>query len=534
MNPTVLIGLDGATFSILDSIMEDGTMPFLREFMDRGVRAELLSTPNPLTPPAWISLMTGRSPGHHGVFDFIWAEERKTDHYFTLYNFRDIQCETIWSIASRQNGKVCSLNFPMMSPPPVVSGHIVPGLVSWKHLRRVVYPPDLYQKLKALPGFNARELAWDFDLEEKAARGVPKEEYEDWIGFHIRRERQWFEVVRYLMQHDPCDLTAVLFDGPDKILHIGWRFLDSNIFPEAPSAWERKIRTLCLDYFRELDGFLAEIAAIAGPDGRVFMASDHGFGPSWQVFRVNTWLHSQGYLTWKELGELDEKSNESVKRLLEKHFVLLDWDKTTAYARTITSNGIYIRVAKGPGQTGIPIDQYQSFRRELTEKLRAIQDPVTGESIIMCVLNKEEAYPGEHNEQAPDLTLVMRDHSFVSILNKTPIVCRRPEIEGTHYPEGVFMARGPGIREGVTLPQLSILDVAPCLLYSLGLAIPSNFERPLPTEIFEPSFLQAHPSTVGEPTQLPDSYALETGKSASTPEEVAQVYKQLKALGYME
>ena len=116
MNPTVLIGLDGATYSILDPLMKYGTMPFLKKFLNDGVRAELLSTANPLTPPAWISLMTGRTPGNHGVFDFIWAEERETDHYFTLYNFRDIQCETIWSIVSRQNGRICSLNCPRPVP----------------------------------------------------------------------------------------------------------------------------------------------------------------------------------------------------------------------------------------------------------------------------------------------------------------------------------------------------------------------------------------------------------------------------------
>ncbi len=41
-NPrTVLIGLDGATFSILDAMMRDGEMPFLREFCESGVRSAL-------------------------------------------------------------------------------------------------------------------------------------------------------------------------------------------------------------------------------------------------------------------------------------------------------------------------------------------------------------------------------------------------------------------------------------------------------------------------------------------------------------
>jgi len=531
MNPTVLIGLDGATFTILNVLAEEGTMPFLKEFMSNGVKAGLLSTPNPLTPPAWVSLITGRTPGNHGIFDFIWAEQRKTDHYFTLHNYRDIQCETIWSIVSRQNGKVCSLNFPMMSPPPEVSGYIVPGLVSWKHMRRYVHPRSLYAELKELPDFNVRELAWDFDLEKKAERGVKQEEYEGWVNFHIRRERQWFKIVRHIMENDRCDLTSILFDGLDKICHMGWRFIDPKSFSKDPSDWEIKMRGLCRDYFRELDGFLAEIARLAGPEARIFMASDHGFGPSWEVFRVNTWLHSQGYLFWKDLGELDGKSKESVGRLVDKHFVMLDWDKTTAYGRSSTSNGIYIRVAEEAGQPGVPRDQYLAFRDGIIEKLKTVLDPVSGERIITDFLLKEKAFPGTHNEQAPDITLVMRDHSFASILNKTPIVCTRPEIEGTHYPVGVFMARGPGIRKGITIPQLSIIDVAPSLLYSLGMDIPADFEGKLPAEVFEPSLLQDHPGVTGEPT-LPPGHQAESADLDA--EEEAQVCKQLQALGYLE
>ena len=56
---TILIGLDGATFSILDPLMAQGVMPFLRTFVERGVRAELRTIVPPLTPPAWTSLISG-------------------------------------------------------------------------------------------------------------------------------------------------------------------------------------------------------------------------------------------------------------------------------------------------------------------------------------------------------------------------------------------------------------------------------------------------------------------------------------------
>ncbi len=534
MNPTLLIGLDGATFTVLDPLMEDGAMPFLRELAGQGARAELLSTPNPLTPPAWISMITGRSPGSHGVFDFIWAEQRKTNHYFTLYNFRDIRCETIWSIVSRQQGRAGSLNFPMMSPPPAISGYVVPGLVSWKHMRRNVCPRELYAELQTLPDFNVKDLAWDFDLEKKAERGIPEEEYENWVRFHIQREKQWFAILRHLMKHHPCDLTAILLDGTDKILHMGWRFLDPSCSNAGLSASERRTRDLCIEYFRELDRFLKETATLAGPEARIFVTSDHGFGPSWFVFRVNTWLHEHGYLTWRVLDDMAEKDRESAKRLVDKHFVMLDWEKTTAYARTVTSNGVYIRVARRPGDPGVAADRYESFRTELIRKLLEVREPVSGERIIRKILTREEAFPGEHNDQAPDLTLVMADYGFVSILDKTPAVVRRPHPAGTHYPEGVFVAAGKGIKKGMQAPQFSILDVAPTLLYSLGLEIPQDFEGRLPKEIFKPQFLQEHPVRIGAPTRSVDSVGLKEEPETFSEEEEKQIFEQMKALGYLE
>ena len=534
MKSTLLIGLDGATFTILDPLMERGVMPFLADFCKKGARAKLLSTSNPLTPPAWTTVMTGRTPGNHGMFDFIWAQERNNNVYFTLHNFRDIRCETIWSLVSRKGGSACSLNFPMMSPPPEVSGCIIPGLVSWKHLHRNVYPRELYQELKTIPGFNARELAWDFDLEKKAAKGISEKEYENWVDFHIRREKQWFDVARHILKTKPCDLMAVLFDGLDKILHMGWRFLDPDMCPEAPTDWDIKIRDLCYKYFSELDAFLAEIVGMAGPEARVFMVSDHGFGPSWMVFRVNKWLESQGYLTWKSLEGADEKTKQSVQRLVDNHFVYLDWERTTAYARTTTSNGIYIRVADDSGNTGIHKNDYERFRNELTAKLYEVRDPESGKQVVQRVMTREEAFPGSFCDQAPDLTLVMSDHSFVSILDKEPVVCKRPEIEGTHYPEGIFIAGGPGVCRGENPEPFSIVNVAPTVLFSLGLDVPSDFEGRLPDKVFDEVYLEKNPCRIGDPTIAPDLFKASGQKEAEKKEADDQVYKQLKALGYIE
>lgn len=532
MHPVLLIGLDGATFTILDILMAQGEMPFLQDFVRQGVRAELHSTVVPLTPPAWTTLMTGRTPGNHGIIDFIWAEQRATDHYFTLYNFRDIQCETVWSMVSRAAGRVCTLNFPLMAPPPVLNGVVVPGLVSWKHLRRNIHPSGLYEELKSLPGFDPREFAWDFGLEKKAAMGVPAEDVEDWVTFHRRRERHWFEITGHLLKKDRFDLAAILFDGMDKMLHIGWRLLDPSYAVDLTPE-DRKHRELILGYFRELDGYLSQLCLQAGEETRVIFASDHGFGPSHEVFRVNTWLAQEGYLVWKQVENVDEKTRQSVDRLVERHFVLLDWEKTTAYARSTTSNGIYIRVAEGPGRPGVPASDYESFRNSLRQRLLQVVNPDTGQTVVQQVLTREEAYPGTCNRQAPDLTLVMRDHGFISILNRTPEVASRPHVEGTHYPKGIFLARGPGLNSATRVGAFPISDITPVLLHCLGLPVPADLEGSVPVGVFEESFLRQMPVRIGPPSQPPPSYTSQAAYITPAEEEEA-IMNQMKALGYIE
>jgi predicted AlkP superfamily phosphohydrolase/phosphomutase len=514
--------------------MEKGIMPFLKKFVASGVRGELLSTIPHVSPVAWTSCMTGRSPGCHGIFDFIRAEERNGEMYFTLYNSRDIQCETVWSMISRRDKRVTLLNFMLTFPPLPISGHIVPGLVPWKHLKQGIYPPDLYDKLKLLSGLNYKEMAWDFELEKKVLQGISNQEYEMWLRFHIQREHHWFEIARYLMETDPSDLTAIVFDGPDKLQHICWRFLDPKLAPTSPSPYEKKISDLCFEYFRKLDGYLAEIVRLAGPKANIFFVSDHGFGPTNEVFRVNVWLHEQGYLTWQTLKDSDEEAKQSWKRRLNSNFVLLDWVKTKAYARTPSSNGIYIRKALAPDWSGVPADEYEAFRKRLIDGLYSVVDPNTGERIVKRVWTREEAFSGSQMHQAPDLTISLRDGGFVSIKDVPPALQSRLEVAGTHRPEGIFLAGGPSILKGVTIDPLSIIDIASTLFYSLGLEIPDELEGRVPVEVFESQWVRANPVRFAEASKTPKTVKSKGSEPETETEEDSIIFEQLKALGYIE
>ena len=533
MGPTLLIGLDGATFTVLDPYMERGVMPCLAQLSARGTRAVLRSVMPPLTPPAWTSLVTGKHPGQHGIFDFFQKEEPGSV-YFSFASSQEVRSETIWTLASEQDRRIISLNFPLTFPPPPVNGAVVPGgMMPWRQLRMGCHPPGLFERLQQIPGFNPREML-DMELEVKAIDGCPDEEFAEFVELHIRREQRWAEVLRHLMKSDPADLMAVMFDGVDKLQHLCWRFIDPACHPEHPSAWERDMITRCERYFRSLDGLIAGIVELAGPEATVVLASDHGFGPTREVFHVNSWLERIGYLSWASGGEGDGRADTDVGFAeMTRHVHALDWSRTLAYAATPSSQGIHIVDRIPGGEQPMPEPARAELAQEIAAKLREVRRPHDGARLVEEVWTREHAFSGPFEEFGPDISLVLADGGTMSILPSESVVARRPEPRGHHRWEGIFLAAGPGIRAGAAVDELSIVDVAPLLLHQLGLPAPEDMAGSVPETIFEPGELARRPMR-----RVPAAPVAPRSSDAAAveldPEEQLAVMERLRALGYVE
>lgn len=532
MTQTFLLGLDGATYTVLRPLIE-GTaeegvvMPYLARLIEEGYSATLRSTAHPLTPPAWTSVCTGRTPGHHGIYDFVRFEDLGDDIYFTLYDSRDIRCETLWQIAGRAGKTMASLNFPMMAPPQEVNGALVPGFVSWKHLRRNTWPRALYDRIKTLDGFDPRELSWDFERESQIGEVMPDDELYDWVEKHLPRDHQWFNIGMHLLREDNPDLMALMLDGTDKIQHQAWHVLDPKYWdPAAASESRRKVRALVLDYFRGLDDYIRQLHQAAGPDSQLVIVSDHGFTGAEKVVRINKYLESLGVLAWRQ-----SDGSEAERRRDQANFANLDWTRTRAYCPTPSSNGVVIRMKSDKNPGGVDPAEYEGFRDRLIADLMALKDPETGEAVIKDVLKREDAFPGPAMDQAPDLTLVLADHGFVSVRNLAPAVVTRPVPMGTHHPDGIFVMAGPGVRRAHGA-VLSIVDTAAVVAHSLGLEIPADFEGKVPASLYTQDWLDSHPLRVGGQTQA-QSPEKGAGEDADD-EQREELLAQLRLLGYLE
>jgi len=530
---TVLFGLDGATFTILDDLVARGVMPNLARIYEQGVRAELQSSPLPLTPQAWTTMSTGRSPGHHGIADwaqFRWGERGNFGH---INDSRDNHAETLWRYVSRQGRRATVLNYYGTAPAQEISGHSIPGFTSGRHLRRSSYPSDLFARLEGVEGLDAKVLGLDLEIERQVLQEMAPELWGDWLRHHIARDRAWFGILAHLMQHEPSDLSAIVFDGVDKLQHLAYRYLDPAYAPREPSSWEAEVIGLCHEYFRQIDTFLGRTLDLVGPWGRVFVVSDHGFTASHEILYINRWLAEQGWLVWK--GEQQEDLEEACATLKPENDVnAIDLERSQAFAFTPSANGIWIQK---------PAAEYDAFRRELMRRLLELRGPDGGQ-VVTHVRSREEIFAGPQMDKFPDLTVELRDFGFVSVLNSSEVVRPRSAPFGTHHPHGVVLGMGMGLRSGARVERQNILDIAPLVLHSLGLEIPAEYDGRVPIEFYDPNYLASDPPRIAVTAEPSTSRTSKngnqpqdtdtTGEVEMDAEDEAILMERLKSLGYIE
>lgn len=527
-----MIGLDGATFHLLQPLMDDGVMPFLRRFVEEGVHGDLMSTRNPLTPPAWVSMITGTSPHVHGIYDFLRPVITEDGGVFLGVNdSRRIRSETLWPMVSRQGLRATSLNFYGMSPPFEINGYIASGFVPWKHLRYAMHPGSLFETVRSLPGFDYKNLGMDIGEEKKCVQGLLEGEDADWITLQSVRDTAWTELCYHLMTTDRTELTAVVLDGPDKVQHLFWRFVDPELVGAEENPWFRHIRSLCLDYYRQLDHNIEKLVTSAGVDTNVIMTSDHGFGTTTEVVYVNEWLSRHGYLVWADHATHDQTGKLTADKIKD-HLGMINWRETVAFCPTPSSNSIYIKKTSGTG-AGIKDSDYLEFCMNLRKELLSYRNPADGGQVFVGGdLNKLEGTP--YVEPSPDITLRLRDGGFVSILRSSEIVVPRKHPNGTHRPNGIFIGRGPDIRGHELIHPISLLDIAPLILYLLNLPVPSYFEGRIPIEVLRPETLAARPVERSGQGGVAPVYAHAVKEGEPTPEEKEALIRQMKLLGYMD
>ena len=92
----LVLGLDGATWSVLDPMRQRGLMPNLDAWLAGAASGTLRSIVPPVTTAAWTTMMTGCGPARHGVFDHRYYDA--AEGRMKVNHSGRIRVPTVWHL----------------------------------------------------------------------------------------------------------------------------------------------------------------------------------------------------------------------------------------------------------------------------------------------------------------------------------------------------------------------------------------------------------------------------------------------------
>jgi predicted AlkP superfamily pyrophosphatase or phosphodiesterase len=417
----IMLSIDGLRADLVDDSSLE--LPALRGLIARGARARRMTPIFPtVTWPCHTSIVTGVSPARHGVLGnlvFDRASGRPVEHYGDRTD-APVRAETLWDRLHAAGQRTAAVCWPKTRGIAAVADNI----------------PEFYEQ-ELFETYASRPL-WT----ELATRRLPVHRYGAWSAHHpLGPMQDWLtlEAARHL-----------LAERPPRLMLLHFLTLDSFQHDHGVDSPEARWALLQMDALvgRLLDG-LAARGQLETTTLMVF--GDHGF------VNVATRHHLNQLL--REDGLLDVRGGEISRRHA--------W---------VAGNGgsAHVYVLEGaPRTTG----------ERLAERFRALPGLDVVEPDEFAALGLPAPSPGS---MQGDLILTAHDGVLITGHATAEAAAAAPVLRAAHGhapslpPMGAgFLMAGPGVREGVRLDEVSMLDLAPTAARLLGVELPGAQGSPL-------------------------------------------------------
>jgi predicted AlkP superfamily phosphohydrolase/phosphomutase len=553
MTRTLIIGLDGATFDLLNPWIQAGDLPTLARLIRDGSSGILHAYPNMNSAVAWSAIVTGCNPGKHGVYDFgdTLGAKDKIWHPVTA---RDRKRDPFWRMLNAAGQCVSVINVPISFPADAINGFMISGMdAPGIDSPGAAHPPGLIEEL--------RNQGINYVLDVPKLRQFRSRNPNVLPDIVIKMVQARTQTILNLMDRQPWDTFMAVYIATDRMQHSFWGQSPAPCPPDgSPLAlsWE-PLRQL----YKLLDGELAKLLARAGEDTNVLVISDHGFGPSQSdVRKLNRLFEKLGWLQFRQMRKspmqvwllknflaygrrflppalqyfLAKRFPSLRERALSaNNFGDLDWSKTQVFSHT-QFGSVFIN-AEGVWPNGVvKPEDYDIVCEKVCTVLRGLTDPATGRPLAIAVHRRSEVYSGPHAHRAPDIMIEwdrtvqatgMRWEGGEMLISQEPK--HQDAWHGSHQSEGILIAHGPQIRLGAPLGRITQYDVAPTVLYLQQQPIPKDMDGRVLIELLDPQLLK----------QRPLQYTDTNGTLVSTAPELdaaeeAQIESRLRDLGYIE
>lgn len=552
----LILGLDGATPELIDRWVEEKKLPHLQQIMQKGVYGKLRSVYPPISPAAWTTFATGYNPGKHGVYDFRDYDTKRYSCFAdSIVDSHAFAGKTIWDLVGAANQKVGIVTVPVTYPAWPVNGFMISGYPTPDTGKSYTYPPELAKSIPSLVG--------DAAFFKSATHHVLLQEMD-------RLMHLCTDVSIEQMKKDDYSLFIMVVGATDRAHHDWWKYID----PQHP-AYNAKDAELYGDLIQKVyqtaDVCVGKFLEAIDDDTTVIVMSDHGGGahPAF-YFNTNYFLRTLNLLKphvktkKKENGLKDafkqfyhtkirrfpylEKVYRSLPQRLKRfatnldsqtmmNLDLIDWKQTRAYRFPMYPpvEGIMINVVGRQPQGCVqPGEEYETLRTRILEEVRALRDPQTSEPIVLEAYRREELYHGERLDTAPDIILVTQDCykggiDIDKLISDVPLDVLS-KLSGVHRMDGIVLAQGPHIRSHAKIESAHIIDVAPTVLYTLGMPIPSDMDGKPLADLFDDAYIHQTTALYTNERKHEDVAGDEYGY---TEEEEESVRLKLEALGYL-
>jgi predicted AlkP superfamily phosphohydrolase/phosphomutase len=285
------------------------------------------------------------------------------------------------------------------------------------------------------------------------------------------------EMLFKALERTPKGLAVCVFDTPDRIQHMFFRYLDES-HPANRGRNGASYRHVIEELYQRMDELLGRLMKKLDEKTVLIVISDHGFAPFRRGVNFNTWLFQNGYLFLKQ-GKLTSG----------EWFADVDWQHTKAYSLGLT--GLFIN-KKGRESQGIVGEdtEFRELKRELIAKLTGLVDGETGEVAIREVVDTEAMFSGPYLDNGPDL-LIGCNSGY-----RTSWECATGRVTAAVFDDNTKRWSGdhcidpklvPGIffcNRAINGKAPDIRDIAPTVLKLFGVEIPPYMEgKPLMTEV---------------------------------------------------
>jgi predicted AlkP superfamily phosphohydrolase/phosphomutase len=511
-NRVLVIGLDGATFDLIEPLLAVGKLPNLAGVLSRGLHSKLYSTILPLSPTAWTSFSSGKNAGKHGIYDFSKRSEGSYDSIPTTS--LDNKVETLWDILGNYNSKSIVVNVPLTYPPRPVNGVLISGFPTPTSRGDYTYPKALLPELKEKFGnihIHKPTVLYSKGKEQMITDAVQAATH------------QQTEITAYLMKKLDWSLTVSVFDATDVLGHYFWAYLDPN-HPKYDPKLAEPVRKMVEDIHVELDKAIGELMALAGEDSLRFVISDHGFGPVYYGVYVNNWLLDQGYMHFKTTPKVKVKywayrhglHTYNLLRIAEKlslvksiesayaqksflaslmknaslSFDDIDWSRTSVYSMGNLGQ-LFVNI-KGREPQGCVLPQdARPLIEELKVKLAKLEDPSTHRRMFDQIYSRWDVFSGDAGKVAPDIVFFDEEMKYSAHrmfeLGSNKLVSPHPIYSGNHKMDGILFVEGKGVKRDPGSKEIrpNLIDLATTRLHFLGSRIPNDMDGRILQEIFE-------------------------------------------------